>query len=224
VQIDVVTGCGSDLGWASSAQGIDLRLTDPLQAGELYRYAWLVGRLPVRASIPSRVAVAFAVRIATALGMAVKLEFPPNEAAASDELQDVLELYLHGRFVAQPVEPFHSLLQAAFHQRRENVWRVQDEDPAHVRYLSGQGRPTLPGRFERKPAAQLDKRFVARWRTAASRPGLACCGCSHEENCRGYFQWPEPASRCEAQPLLERIARAAGQLADDLKREGASSA
>ena len=224
VQIDVVAGCGSDLGWASSAQGIDLRLVDPSQASELYRYAWLVGRLPVRVSIPSTAGVALAVRIAVASGMAVKLEFPLEQAVAWNELEVVLDLYLHGRFVAQPVEPFHSLLQAAFQHRRENVWRVQDEDPAHVRYVSGQGQPLLPGRFEGKPSVQWDNRFVARWRTVASRPGLACHGCSFEGTCRGYFQWPEPTPCCDARPLLERITRSAEQLADDLKREGATSA
>ena len=224
VQIEVVAGCGSDLGWASSALGIDLRLADPFRASELYRYAWLVGRLPVRVSIPSTLGVAFAVRVAVALGMAAKLEFPPGEAIAWDELEQVLDLYLHGRFVAQPIEPFHSLLQAAFHRRRENVWRVQDEDPAHVRYISEQGRPLLPRRLEGKPSIQLDRRFVARWGTVASRPGLACCGCAFEDTCRGYFQWPEPSSCCNARPLLERIARAAAQLADDVKREGATPA
>ena len=29
VQIEVATGCGSDLGWASSARGLDLRLIEP---------------------------------------------------------------------------------------------------------------------------------------------------------------------------------------------------
>ena len=224
VQIDIVAGCGSDLGWASSARGIDLRLADPLQASELYRYAWLVGRLPVRVSIPSTAGVASAVHIAIALGMAIKLEFPPDEAVTCDELEGVLDLYLHGRFVGQPVEPFHSLLQAAFHHRPENVWRVQDEDPAYFRYISGEGQPMLPGRLDRKPTTQLDKRFVACWRPAASRPGLPCCACPFEDTCRGYFQWPDPSSRCNARPLLERIAQAARELAEDLKRAGASPA
>ena len=224
VQIDVVAGCGSDLGWAMSARGIDLRLADPLQANELYRYAWLVGRLPVRVSVPGTSGVPSAVRVSVALGMAVKLEFPPDAAADWDDLADVLDLYLHGRFVAQPVEPFHSLLQATFHHRPENLWRVQDEDPEHVRYLSAQSQPIVAGRFERNPRVCLDERFVARWRATASRPGLACCGCSFEERCRGYFQWPDPSSSCAARPLLARIAQAADQLADDLKREGACPA
>ena len=167
VQIDVATGCGSDLGWASSARGLDLRLIEPDQASELYRYAWLIGRLPVRVSIPSTPGVASAVRIAIALGMAVKLAFPPQAAYAWSELDDVLDLYLHGRFVGQPVEPFHSLLQAAFQRRRENVWRVQDEDPACVRFVSGQGQPTRAVSFRVPsgcPAGQAFCRSLANGR------------------------------------------------------------
>ena len=168
--------------------------------------------------------VASAVRIAIALGMAVKLAFPPRAAYAWSELDDVLDFYLHGRFVGQPVEPFHSLLQAAFHRRRENVWRVQDEDPACVRFVSGQGQPTLPSRFECQADVRLDKRFVARWRAAAASPGSACCDCRFQSDCCGYFLWPDPSTQCDALPLWNRIAQAAVQLTDDLQREGASPA
>jgi hypothetical protein len=223
VQIDVAAGCGSDLGWAASARGLDLRLIEPGQASELYRYAWLIGRLPVRVSIPSTPGVSFAVRIAIALGMAVKLAFPPRAAHAWEELGDVLDFYLHGRFVGQPVEPFHSLLQAAFHHRRENVWRVQDEDPAWFRFISGQGQPTQSSRFERQPDVPLDKRFVARWRAVAASPDSACCDCPFQRDCGGYFLWPDPSTQCNARSLWNRIVQAAEQLTDDLQREGASS-
>ena len=221
VQINVATGCGSDLGWASSARGLDLRLTEPGQASELYRYAWLVGRLPVRVSISSTPGVASAVRIAIALGMAVRLVFPPQTTHAWNELDNVLDFYLHGRFVGQPIEPFHSLLQAAFHHRGENVWRVQDEDPAYVRFVSGQGQPTLSSRFECQPDVPLDKRFVARWRAVAASPGSACCDCRFQRDCCGYFLWPDPSMQCDARSLWNRIVQAAEQLTDDLQRQGA---
>lgn len=217
VQLQVAADCGSDLGWAAFAQGIDLLLADPRQANELYRYAWLVGRLPVRVSIPSIPAVTSAVRIATGLGMAVKLAFPPDQTAACDELADVLELYLHGRFVTRPVEPFHSLLQAMFHRRAENVWCVQEEDPAEFCYVSAEGRRLVPDRFARTPSGKLDQRFVTRWGASVSRAGGVCDGCPFVASCRGYFQWPEPSPQCKAKPLLARIASAAERLADDVQ-------
>ena len=224
VQIDVAMGCGGDLGWASSAHGLDLRLIEPSQASELYRYAWLIGRLPVRVSIPTTSGVASAVRIAIALGMAVKLAFPPRAAHDWEELDEVLDFYLHGRFVGQPVEPFHSLLQAAFARRREDVWRVQDEDPAYVRFATGQGQPTRPSRFECQGDGPLDNRLVARWRTVAARPGSACCDCRFLRDCGGYFLWPELSTHCNVPSLWNRVVQAAEQLTDDLQQEGASPA
>jgi hypothetical protein len=224
VQIEVASGCGSDLGWATSARGLDLRLTDPHQARELYRYAWLIGRLPVRVSIPSTASVAFAVRISVALGMAVKLAFPPHAAYAWSELDDVLDFYLHGRLVDQPIEPYHSLLQAALDHRRDNIWCIQDEDPASVRFLSGQGESTLPSRFANQPDVRLDKRFVARWRSVATSPGSACRDCSFQRDCGGYFLWPDTSPTCEAKAVWTRIVQAARQLTVDLQGEGASPA
>ena len=113
----------------------------------LYRHAKLLDKHPVRVSIPVTPTLFKAVKVANALSFAVKLEVGQPEPAAVEAMRAVLDFYLHHTAVAQPVEFLHTSLGSFYHQEPVTLWDVQEEDPAHLRYVTDDGRETIARRL-----------------------------------------------------------------------------
>src|SRR5262245_20320077 len=113
----------------------------------LYRHAKLLDKHPVRVSIPALPELFKAVKVATALGFAVKLDVGQPDSATLAAMQSVLDFYLHHTSVSQPVEFFHTSFFSFCHQAPATLWAVQEEDPAAVRYVTDDGRETIARRL-----------------------------------------------------------------------------
>src|SRR4029453_7395373 len=82
----------------------------------LYRHAKLLDKHPVRVSIPALPGLFKAVKVASSLGVPVKLEVGQPEPDTIEALQSVLDFYLHHPSVSQPVEFFHTSLLSFYNQ------------------------------------------------------------------------------------------------------------
>lgn len=187
---------------------LDLVMADPaVELPLLYRCTVLLPRHPVRVTVPLWPGVANAVKLAVALGFAVRLtgHQPTPETVA--EVRHALDGYLHNPTVAQPVEPFQSLLVAFLHDTPASLWSLLEQDPAQVRMLDGQGQPT-PGQG---PASVQDfrDRLVAQ--------GAECRGCEWLPVCGGYFKWPRADYPCtDVKRLFADLKAAAADLREGL--------
>lgn len=193
---------------------VELRIGDPAgDPGLLYELAALREDHPVRVALPVRAGFAAMARIALALRFAVRLE--PGQPAPErvSELAALLDYYLRNPTVSTPLEFFHSLLGALLERRPLDLWQIQEEDPAQVRWVDGSGRLHPPGRLRHEPAAIT--RTALREALAARYAG--CPRCPHQARCAGYFQWPEPGHDCGGiRELLTQLEAAAAELAADL--------
>jgi hypothetical protein len=191
---------------------IDLVLTDP--AAEfpfLYRCTGLQERHPVRVTVPLVPGLARAVKLATSLGFAVRLAGHQPGAAVVTEIRQALDAYLHNPTVAQPVEPFHSLLLAFLHDRPLSLWSLLERDGAQIRLLDAQGEP-LP---DQGPAAAD---FAAQ-RLAAGAP---CGQCEWLTVCGSYHRWPQADYDCEGiKGLFADLHGAASELRQGLAAHAA---
>src|SRR6185295_11376772 len=102
--------------WQQSVP-LDLVMTRPADEFPLlYRFSPLLDKHQIRVSIPVSAGFANAVRLSLALHFSVKLEVGQPDRELIEELEKVLELYLHRATVSQPVEYFHSTFLSFFHQ------------------------------------------------------------------------------------------------------------
>ena len=113
----------------------------------LYRYTPMRAERPVRVSVAVMPGFSKVVRLALSLDFAVKLELFQPEPALIDELLHIAGLYLHQSTVSHPVEYIHSMFLAFYHGDPINLWTVQEEDPACMRYITDQGTETISRRF-----------------------------------------------------------------------------
>jgi len=188
-------------GWG---YGIPIQLTMPDPAVELpalYRYAGLVDQHPIRVAMPVRRGFSGAVRLATSLGMAVKLDVGQPSAAALEELTTVLDVYLHGSGLSQPIEFFHGVMRALYHRQPITLREIHDDDPARARYVDAAG-IEWPGRHR------------------ALVPETAeCRTCEFWTLCAGYFKWPQRDYECAGiKSLLRKLVAAAADLRPDVEK------
>ena len=109
---------------------LEIVLYDPGQYVQLYEYTSLLDKHPVRIVIPVVAGFNRAVKLAAALNFAVKLEVDqPNEELLK-ELSEVLDLYLYGGNVRQPIDFFHTTLTSFFHDEPISLWEIAGELPA----------------------------------------------------------------------------------------------
>ena len=207
---DLTADLGPLCNWAEGL-AIDLLMADPAaELPLLYRCTGLLDRHPVRVTVPLLPGLASAVKLALSLGLAVRLaghQLTPEVAA---QARAALAAYLHNPTVAQPVEPFHSLLLAFLHNTPVDLWTELERDPAQVLILDDQGE-AVP---DQGPASAMAWReaLVAIGVASGVTTGAPCRDCPWLAPCGGYFQWPRPADDCGAQSLFAELHAAATEL------------
>ena len=217
--LSLPTEIDSLIHWAPGL-AIELVLAEPgVNFPQLYRYAKWLDNHPVRIAIQVEDGFENAVKLALSLQFAVKLHPGQPGPALIQTLTGLLEDYLHRPTVAQPMEFFHSLLLAFCHEDAVDLWQVQEEDPALVRYVDDAGTEKLPGKLA-VLTAQSDSEpanFVENWATTLLAEGSECSGCEFFTPCRGYFKWPQRDYDCAGiKTLLQTLRQAAGELRRDL--------
>jgi hypothetical protein len=199
VQLDPLPGDGDALAAWGAGIPVQLVMADPaVEFPTLYRYARLIDTHPLRVVMPARPGFSRAVKAATALQMAVKLEVGQPAPDEIDELAAVLEFSLHERSCTQPVEFFHGVLRALYHGEATTLRSIQDEDPARIRRLDDDGaeRPSRPARLVESGE---------------------CAACEFRGVCGGYFKWPRPDYACHGvKSLFRTLAAAAADLRHDV--------
>lgn len=204
--------------WAPGL-AIELVLEQPgTNFPQLYRYAKLIDNHPVRVAIPVEDGFEKAVKLALSLQFAVRLQIGQPAAELLPPLINTLDDYLHRPTVALPLEFFHSLLLAFCREESIDLWRVQEEDPALLRYVDDTGTEQLPGKLavqEFTDSAEPDD-FVERWAADRLQEGGECSTCSFFAQCRGYFKWPQRDYDCSGVKTLLQTLRQAGE---ELRRD-----
>ncbi|TVQ94171.1 MAG: hypothetical protein EA400_01595 [Chromatiaceae bacterium] len=208
IQLNGLTGDMAPLAHWGNGVPLDLVMSDPLaELPFLYRCADLLARHPVRITIAFRPGLGRAVKLALSLGFAVRLHGHQPTTEALAEARQALADYLHNPTVAQPVEPFHSLLISFLHATPVQLWSLLERDPARVREIDERGEPA-PGQG---PTS------VAAFRAALLAAGGECCDCRYLSRCDGYFKWPRGDYACTGvKRLLGDIEAAASALQADL--------
>ena len=197
---------------------VDVVLEEPSRDyPKLYRHAKLLEKHPVRVSIPVRRGFSKAVKVGASLNFTVRLEpgQPPPELIT--ELSEVLEFFLHHPSVSQPVEYFHGALMSFYHDQGINLWTIQEEDPAMVRYVTDYGveigSPRIVSIQENNVSTLFSLDDV---QSAILAERGECSVCEFWERCGGYFKWPRREFACGGVKSLFASLRDA---ADDLKRD-----
>ena len=162
----------------------------------LYGYAKLLDNHPVRISIPVEPGFEKAVKLASSLQLAVRLKIGQPPPTLIESLARLLDDYLHKGMIAQPIECFHSLLLGLCRDEPVDLWAIQEEDPALVRYIDEQGTERLPGRLSGLACGPAPEDFLADWSARLLAEGAECADCPFFAPCRGYFKWPRRGYDC----------------------------
>ena len=206
---------------------VDVVMRRPLsEFTQLYRYAKLLEKHPVRITIPVVDGFSRAVRLALALNFAVKLEVaePPGPYLI-DELHEVLALYLYRPTVAQPVEFFHTLFLSFYRGEQATLWGIQEEDPTRYRYIGDDGEETDPRGAPHVGAAEVNGHGAgtAEYRQALLVEGWECVGCEFFAHCGGYFKWPARTYNCAGiKTLFAALKDSADELRGDVEAYAAA--
>jgi hypothetical protein len=205
---------------------VDVALGEPAtEFPKLYRHAKLLDKHPVRVSMPVAPGFSKAVKVATALNFAIRLE-PAQPALEAPEVMeesfDVLDFFLHHPSVSQPVEYFHSALLSFYNQQAVTMWAIQEEDPTQVRYVTDDGVETISPRFAGAASGDLTS-FVAGFQRALLTGESECRECEFWERCGGYFKWPRREFDCGGvKAVFQTLREAAGELREDVEASGES--
>jgi len=197
---------------------VDILIDDPVaQFPQLYNFAKLVDKHPIRASIAVTAGFGKAIKLALALRFAVKLEIGQPAPELIEELNEVLDLYMHGRHVSQPVEFFHSIFLSEYRQEEVSMWMVQEDDPDHFRFVTDDGFEMLSRRFAATGHGQADGSQGPIDITAGAPGEPECTSCEFFGSCRGYFKWPESDYDCSGvKSIFRTIADAANELRENV--------
>jgi hypothetical protein len=152
----------------------------------------------VRITIPLVSGFSKAVKLAISLRYAVKLEVRQPDEDLLQELESVLDLYLHLSAVNQPIEFFHSLLLSFYRNEPVSLWEITENDQATLRYIGDDG-------------SAIDVDFNSETRE--------CHECEFRDRCRGYFKFPDRDYNCDG---VKRLFRTLAQTAHELKADLAS--
>jgi hypothetical protein len=196
---------------------VDVVLADPgLEFDRLYEIVERLARRPVRVTVPVRPGFTAAVKLAVSLNLPVHLVLGRPEPAQVRELLELLDMYLHRPTVSQPIEFFHSLLLAFFHDRPACLWEVQERDPARLRFIADDGSLTLADGPPLPPACAPD-RFVGEFAERIQSANPECSACDFFPRCRGFFKYPQADYSCrDVQGLWRQLQTAARDLAADV--------
>jgi hypothetical protein len=213
------TGLDALFQWGPSIP-VDLVMLNPERGfPRLYEYSQLLPRHPVRVSIPVIPGFGKSVKLAVSLSFAIKLEVGQPDPALEKELSQVLNLYLHQPTVSQPIEPFHSILFAFYHDEPATLWAVQEEDPSCCRYITDQGEETIAKRFAGEDLGEDVGSFVEVFESELLIEKGECSYCEFLEYCCGYFKWPQKEFSCEG---VKAIFRTLKDAAEELQKDHAA--
>ena len=172
---------------------LDLVMTSPAEEFPLlYRFSHLLDQHQIRVTIPVRAGFANAVRLSLALHFAVKLDVGQPGPELIEELNKVLEFYLHRPTVGQPVEYFHSTFLSFFHQEPASLWFIQEEDPEQIRFVSETGKENVSERLQGFPWQRRNgsAKGLARIAREPALEQSECDSCEYFDRCGGYFNGP----------------------------------
>jgi len=203
--------------WAEGL-AIELLLENPAQDfALLYRFAKLLDNHPVRVALPVVPGFENAVKLAWSLQFAVSLQAGQPAAPMVEQMARLLDDFLHRPTVAAPIEYFYSLLLGLCHEEPVNLWAIQEEDPALVRYIDDRGEERLPGKLMEADPGPDPAGFVKSWGDTLLAEGAECAECSYFAPCRGYFKWPRRDYDCAGvKSLFHTLRKAADELRGDL--------
>ena len=210
---DLTVDLGALADWGEGL-AIDLLMADPAaELPLLYRCTVLLDRHPVRVTVPLLPGLARAVKLAVSLGFAVRLTGHQGASEVVAQAQAALADYLHNPTVAQPVEPFHSLLLAFLNDTPVVLWSPLEQDPAEVLSLDDQGE-AVP---DQGPAS------VSAWCETLVIAGAECRDCPGLKPCGAYFKWPRTDYDCTGvKSLFADLHAAAAELRAGLAAYSAS--
>jgi hypothetical protein len=208
----------SDLEGCGAGVPIEIALKDPAtEFSKLYNYTNLIDSHPVRVAIPALPGFSKAARLAVSLNFDVKLELGQPDSFLIEELEGVLDFYLHRPNVHQPVEFFHSTLLSFFRNEPMSLWEVAEEDPSQVRYLTDDGQETIAKRFAGTAVDGPLDDFVDRYGHELLDEGRECASCEFFSRCGGFFKWPDKSYDCSGvKKLFRTLQGAAEELRNDL--------
>jgi sulfatase maturation enzyme AslB (radical SAM superfamily) len=185
----------------------------------LYNYKSLLDTHPIRVAVPVVPQFSNAVKVALSLNFAVKLELDQPDDQLVNELESVLDIYLHRSFVAHPVEPFHSLLQSFYGKQPVSLWQLAEEDTNVVRYIADDDTETISRRSIRLDLNGDLENFVDHFGQEVIDGRLECHDCEFFSRCGGYFKFPNKLFKCDGiKRVLRTLAATAEEVKDDLER------
>jgi hypothetical protein len=204
-------------GWEAPF-ALELKMQDPAtQFRQLYNFSNIVNKHPVRVSIPVKDGLFKAVKLALALGFAVKLEPGQPTPEQVEEMRRVLELYLHTPDVSQPVEFYHSIFLSFFNEQSNNLWLIQEEDPERFCFVTDEGVEGFSGRFDGIDIERVRTAFARNGNQKEDDARTECDSCQFLDCCAGYFKWPDSAYNCDGvKTLFSALRDGAMQLKSDL--------
>ncbi|PWT92507.1 MAG: hypothetical protein C5B55_06310 [Blastocatellia bacterium] len=202
-----------------SGEGIPLEifLEDPEQYHQLYRFVNLLDSHPVRIAIPVVAGFSDAVKQASSLDFCVKLElFQPAESLI-DELEFVLDLYLHRIYIRQPIDFFQTTLLSFYRDEPVSLWQIAEENPEQVRYITDEGEETISKRFVGARIEGEIGNFTERFSQKLISERRECHECEFFNRCNGYFKWPDRNYRCDGiKRIFHTLKRATQEVRQDL--------
>ena len=198
---------------------LDVVLSDPERdAPRLYDLAPVLPFRRIRVTIPAAPGVAKAGMLAIALHFPVRLLPGQPRPDVVEQLERILDRYLHDPSASEPVEFFHSALATLLHGCPAGLWEVLEQDPALFRRIPDDGEgppPPVP------PVLPQEANFVANHRARLVATGSECAECPFLEWCEGFFKWPHPDYGCrDVRRLLGLVEVAAAALRRDVVESG----
>ncbi|MBV9875670.1 MAG: hypothetical protein JO025_13130 [Verrucomicrobia bacterium] len=202
--------------WAEAAHNashvpLDVMLFDPAsEFSDLYRLVDVCAAREVRVTVPAAPGLAKVVRLAAALRLPIRVLPGQPAAEALEELHDALEFYLHEPMVETPVEFFHSLLAAMSGGDANSLWMILEEDAEAFQLFDADGQPRLPRAADSDKVMTASAAFVETHLNRLIAEGAECATCPWQQQCRGYFKWPDPLYSCEGIKQLFSSIQVAG--------------
>ena len=222
---------GDSEAWAEAAHNdshipLDVVLSDPAsEFPDLYRLVDACAAREVRVTVPAAPGLAKAVRLAAALRLPVRVLPAQPAAEVLEELRDALEFYLHGPMVETPVEFFHSLLATTSGGDSGSLWMILEEDPEAYQLFDANGQPRLPRASDSGPVTMASAGFVETHLNSLIAEGAECATCPWQQQCRGYFKWPNALYSCEGiKQLFSSIQMAGNEIRKELADIAAADA
>jgi hypothetical protein len=204
---------------------IEVFLSNPVEYQRLYKFVSLLDCHPLRIAIPVAPGFSKAVKLAVSLNYAVKLEVEQPDQELVEELESVLELYLHRTYVRQPIEFFQSMLLSMYRNEEVSLWAIAEENPKQVRYITDDGEETVSKRFV---GLKLDfpvSDFVTRFGLQMLGERQECFSCEFFNRCGGYFKWPDKSYPCtDIKRVFQTLSEAMREVREDLAKYQAMGA